>query len=107
MTMPPKNDAPRKAEYNAKSARPNSDFEIFVNMNGVITDFERHMDAAGKRGADGKAKWAELDHKWWATMPAFDGAKEFYAAVAREGNARLLTAPVPSAKAPTKAPRTK
>ncbi len=71
--------------------------EIFIGPNGVLADFQSHAEAEGKITPDGKTKWAELDTKWWETMPAFAGAKKFFDAVKNLGATRFLTGPVPLA----------
>ena len=65
-------------EYNKRVARPKTDFEVFLNMDNVLSDFDKHAKDNGKYDANGKPKWEELDAKWWATMPAYDGMKQFY-----------------------------
>lgn len=67
---------------------------IFLDLDGVMADFDRHAREQGKYAADGKLKWDELDYQWWSTMPACDGAQEFYDAVKKMGIVRFLTAPV-------------
>jgi hypothetical protein len=69
--------------------------KIFIGTNGVLADFQSHLETQGKIGADGKTKWTELDAGWWKTIPAFEGAKEFFDAVKALGPTRLLTGPVP------------
>lgn len=86
------------AEYNKRMARPKAAFEIFVDMDGVLSDFDTHGHAHGKYDAKGQPKWNELDFNWWATMPAFDGMKEFYADLKTIGNVRMLTSPTLSSE---------
>lgn len=69
--------------------------EIFIGTNGVLADFASHAAAEGKFTAGGKTKWEELDTAWWKSMPAFDGAREFYDAARALGPTRFLTGPVP------------
>ena len=72
----------------------NPEIHIFLDLDGVMADFDRHAREQGKYTADGKMKWDELDYQWWSTMPACDGAKEFYDAVKAMAVVRFLTAPV-------------
>lgn len=81
------------AQYDAKTAQPKSEFQIFVDMDGVLSDFVKHAFAQDKMDAKGDPKWNELDYNWWVTMPAFEGMKEFYAALKKTAATRILTAP--------------
>lgn len=78
--------------------------KIFVGTNGVLADFQGHLEAHDKIDAKGKTKWEELDIKWWKSIPAYDGAKEFYNSLRelgkdpktdKPGQVRFLTGPVP------------
>ena len=71
-------------------------FHIFVDMDGVLSDFDTHAKAHGKYDDKGQPKWDELDLEWWKTMPVYAGAQEFYEKLGDVGNVRILTAPVPS-----------
>jgi len=73
---------------------PGNQIYIFFDLDGVLADFDRHAREQNKYTEDGKVKWGELDHQWWATMPAFFGAKKFYSAVRKLGKVKFLTAPV-------------
>jgi hypothetical protein len=66
---------------------------IFLDMDGVLTDFESHAEQENKLTPDGKLKYAELDYKWWATMPEYEGAKAFYDEARQLGATRFLTGP--------------
>lgn len=79
------------AEYDRRMQRVPTAFEIFLDMDGVIADFDTH--AVGKRDVDGAPLWDTLDFAWWSTMPAFGGMKEFHAALLRFGNVRFLSSP--------------
>ena len=68
---------------------------IFLDLDGVMADFDGHAVSQGKYADDGKVKWDELDYQWWVTMPACEGAKEFYDAAKKLGVVKFLTAPVP------------
>jgi hypothetical protein len=67
---------------------------IFIDLDGVIADFDAHARVQGKYDPAGKVKWDELDYQWWATMPVCAGAKEFYDAAQKLGVVKFLTAPV-------------
>lgn len=82
------------AEFNKLAQRPQRTFEIFVDMDGVLSDFDLHARERGKFKLDGSPKWDELDFAWWESMPAFPGARKFYDALKRIGNVRILTAPI-------------
>lgn len=69
--------------------------QIFLDIDGVIGDFEKHMHAHGKAKADGSPKWEELDMEWWKSMPAFEGARTFYEELRAIAPVRFLTAPIP------------
>ena len=84
------------AEYDKKTARAKHDFEIFVDMDGVLTDFDGHARANGKFNEKGQPKWDELDYKWWVTMPAYPGMKGFYNELKGLGDVAILTAPAAS-----------
>ena len=66
---------------------------IFLDLDGVLADFDHHAHEQGKRDDAGKMKHSELDYQWWATMPVCEGAKEFYDAVQKIGVVKFLTAP--------------
>ncbi|MEZ0225106.1 MAG: hypothetical protein ACAH83_11175 [Alphaproteobacteria bacterium] len=76
-------------------AKPTGEVEIFIGTNGVLADFQGHLETEGKLDSKGKEKWDELDVTWWKGIPAYTGAKEFYDAVKQEGPVRFLTGPVP------------
>lgn len=83
-------------EFNRLAARPKKDCEIFVDMDGVLSDFDGHARAHGKFNPDGSTKWDQLDQNWWRTMPAYPGMKDFYESLRQITNTRILTAPVSS-----------
>jgi hypothetical protein len=82
--------------YNAKAKRPKRDYEIFVDLDGVLGDFDTHARVHAKYDAKGSPKWEELDTFWWSTMPAYDGMREFYDGLNDYGNVRILTSPTMS-----------
>jgi len=68
---------------------------IFLDLDGVIADFDRHAREAGKLTKQGKPDYDKLEQAWWATMPAFKGAEQFYQELRRLGEVKFLTGPVP------------
>jgi 5'(3')-deoxyribonucleotidase len=69
---------------------------IFIDLDGVLADFDTHAQAQGKIKADGKTDYDALDTEWWRTMPAFDGAVEFLKDLKKEGQTKFLTGPMVS-----------
>jgi 5'-nucleotidase len=67
---------------------------IFLDLDGVLADFDRHAAEQGKLAADGEVDRDALDRHWWATMPAFEGAKAFYDAAKKNGVVKFLTGPM-------------
>lgn len=69
--------------------------EIFFDMDGVISDFDRHCDMTGIRRADGRLDYSSMNTvEWYANMPVFDGARQFYDALCLRSRVRFLTAPI-------------
>lgn len=69
------------------------DIDVLIDLDGVLADFALHAQNHGKMDDQDKVKWNELDHDWWASMPAFDGAKKFYDDLATMTNTSFLTTP--------------
>ena len=67
---------------------------IFLDLDGVLADFEGHARQENKFKSDGTVDYDALDYKWWITMPVFAGAREFYNEACKEGTVRFLTGPV-------------
>lgn len=86
-----------RAEFNSRAAgtKTPDDIVIFLDLDGVLADFDSHMHARGKADGDGKPKWNELDHEWWTSIPVFHGAKKFYHDLKALGLVKFLSAPVP------------
>src|SRR5690606_600066 len=59
-----------------------------------LADIRAHAKAHDRMQPDGNLKWDELDARWWKTIPAFDGAGEFYDEMRKLGQARFLSAPL-------------
>ena len=70
---------------------------VFLDLDGVLADFETHLHSEGKANDDGSPKWDDLDHAWWSTMPVFRGAKKFYQDVRALAPVNYLSAPIPHA----------
>lgn len=77
----------------APASNDNNDFDIFLDIDGVIADFEAHLETQGKLDDNGKIKWDELDQDWFSTIPVHDGAQEFHSDLSKLGKVRFLTAP--------------
>lgn len=71
---------------------------VFFDIDGVLGDFDSHLDAHGFRGPDGQTLWDKLTLDWWTGMPAIAGAADFFMAVTQHAETRFLTAPVLSAE---------
>lgn len=78
----------------SKIFNQNTKFRIFLDLDGVLTDFDTHAKAQGKLDAKGGLKYDALDFEWWSTMPQFDGTRAFYDACCKEAPTRFLTAPM-------------
>lgn len=83
-----------KADFSSASAN-SSGFAFFIDMDGVLSDFDGHAKDNGKYGPGGETLWDALDMGWWQSMPMFAGAAEFFTALGAQGPVRFLTAPVP------------
>lgn len=70
-----------------------SNFTVFFDIDGVLGDFDAHLEAHGLRGPDGAPRWNALSLTWWQTMPPLAGAQDFFSRVAAVLEARFLTAP--------------
>ncbi len=69
---------------------------IFLDLDGVIADFDTHLHAQGKVDGSGKTKWNELDHEWFSTIPVYEGARDFYFKLKDMAAVKFLTAPTMS-----------
>jgi len=69
---------------------------IFLDIDGVIGDFDAHLDAQGKRKPDGRIDRDALDFQWWKSMPVFEGAREFHADLQKLAEVKFLTGPMVS-----------
>ena len=68
---------------------------IFLDLDGVLTDFDRHCDDTGLRLSDGTPDYERMNCKeWFAGMCAYPGARDFYNDLTAIGKVRFLTAPV-------------
>ena len=69
--------------------------DIFLDLDGVLTDFERHCDETGYRRPDGSPDYERMNcNKWFGNMCAYDGARAFYDDLCRIARVRFLTAPI-------------
>ncbi len=67
---------------------------IFLDLDGVIADFEGHAHTHDKYHTTGKLNREALDHQWWSTIPIYDGAREFYKNLQDIGPIKFLTGPM-------------
>jgi hypothetical protein len=86
-----------KKDFAKKTNPAESEFHFFLDLDGVMADFDKHLHSQNKLTADGKTDWNALDEQWWTTMPPCDGAKGFFDDVRKMGTTKFLTAPVLSA----------
>jgi 5'(3')-deoxyribonucleotidase len=87
--------APKFNEYTQKSTGKTFAFEVFLDMDGVISDFDQHAIDTGMVRADGKKDYNKMNsHEWYASMPAYKGARSFYDALCKVARVRILTAPL-------------
>jgi 5'(3')-deoxyribonucleotidase len=68
-------------------------YQIFLDMDGVISDLDTHAAKTGKYDESGKLQYDALDLNWWSSMPVFWGAKSFHKKLKTLGTVRFLTAP--------------
>ncbi|MBU6476207.1 MAG: hypothetical protein KGL10_02990 [Alphaproteobacteria bacterium] len=80
---------PQTADAPDKAAAP----LIFFDMDGVVADFLGHAARENKVGPDGNCKFDEMDEAWWAGIPAFPGARDFYDAACALARTRFLSGP--------------
>jgi hypothetical protein len=67
---------------------------IYLDLDGVLADYFGHAQATGKVDAQGQLKYSEMDRAWYQTMPACEGAKDFYDAAKKLGIVKFLTGPI-------------
>lgn len=75
------------------SASNDNKLDIFLDVDGVIADFEAHLESQDKLTENGKIKWDELDQDWFSTIPVYDDAQDFHKDLTKLGRVRFLTAP--------------
>ena len=80
------------------NANQNSNAIVYFDLDGVLADFNGHATRQGKLKADGRVDYDALDLDWWTSMPACEGAKEFYDEVSKAHQTEFLTAPILSAE---------
>jgi 5'(3')-deoxyribonucleotidase len=67
---------------------------IFLDIDGVLADFDSHAEAHNVRRENGKFDYSKLDFKWWSTIPVFDGALRFYEECKDIAEVKFLTGPM-------------
>lgn len=83
-----------KKAFSKKAKKDEIEFEFFSDLDGVLTNFDKHAKDQKKYDDKDKLVWEALDYDWWRTMPAYDGAKDFYKELRGRGRTRMLTAPI-------------
>lgn len=66
---------------------------IFIDVDGVMADFNRHLEDHHMIDAQGRPRWDDLTHDWWASIPAIPGAAAFFARMTQLAETRFLSAP--------------
>lgn len=69
------------------------DIRIFLDLDGVVADFDAHADNAGARTQGGRIDWKKTNYAWWKTMPPAPGAKAFYDAALQLAPVKFLSGP--------------
>lgn len=69
---------------------------IFLDIDGVIGDFDAHAVNENKYKDNGKLDHDALDFKWWSTMPVVEGANDFYDTLTNIAEVKFLTGPMVS-----------
>ncbi len=67
---------------------------IFLDIDGVLADFNSHAKKEKKYKPDGKLNYDALDYKWWSTIPIYDGALDFYKDIQQYADTKFLTGPM-------------
>lgn len=78
------------------------EIHIFVDLDGVLADFDSHANAHQIMDGAGKMQWDLMDYAWWSTIPPFQGARDFYDDLSKrakdnKGELLILSAPTMSA----------
>jgi len=69
------------------------EIEIFLDLDGVIADFDGHVISQGKQQVN-KPEWTEyskLERAWWQTMPQIAGARAFFDSLEKMAPVTFLT----------------
>lgn len=81
--------------FNSSARKDAPKIEIFLDMDGVISDFDTHCSDTGYRRTDGSPDYNRMNTvEWYSNMAVFDGAREFYDRLQDRGHVRFLTAPI-------------
>lgn len=67
---------------------------IFLDLDGVVADFDRHATEQDKRHSDGSINRDLMDFQWWSTIPVFEGAHDFFEALKALAPVKFLTGPM-------------
>lgn len=69
---------------------------IFLDIDGVLADFDAHVSAHDARLDNGRFDYKKLDFNWWASIPVYEGAKKFYEECKDIAEVKFLTGPMMS-----------
>jgi len=75
-----------------KKQRDNS-ILIFVDMDDVLAQWSAHAAATSEDFREGRMNefYRSLDEDWWVSIPAFDGARDFYDELSDIGKTKILS----------------
>ncbi|MDD9899896.1 MAG: hypothetical protein OXT65_02835 [Alphaproteobacteria bacterium] len=71
-----------------------TDIMVFLDIDGVFSDMDKHLKDTGMVDDAGKINYDALDHNWWASMPEFDGARNFLDDIKSIAPFKFLTGPM-------------
>ena len=74
--------------------KANDEIEIFLDLDGVIADFDRASEYVAlkfDRSKEADEFWGAMEHEYWSTIPVIEGAIEFYKKLKTIGKVRFLT----------------
>ena len=69
---------------------------IFLDIDGVVADFDTHLHTQNKTKPNGKIDHDALDYAWWSTIPIYEGARSFYDELTALNEVKFLTGPMVS-----------
>ena len=60
-------------------------------MDGVVANFWKYVRETHKPIIKGKRDWSSMGRDWWASVPPFEGCREFYLALKELASVTILT----------------